>query len=174
MEQDLKLIEAARAGNEGAFAGLYKTVYKDLYRFALYTLKNEADAEDAVSETVLDAYASIHKLRKAEAFRAWIFQILSNKCKNRMREYARKHVDLEEAGELPGEEPELADSLYLRSVFAKLTDEERLIIGMHVFGGYTGREIAGILHMNANTVRTKESRALKKMAKQLEDREVRI
>lgn len=44
----------------------------------------------------------------------------------------------------------------------ELADEERLIISMHQFAGYTSREIAAILHMNENTVRSKESRALKK------------
>jgi RNA polymerase sigma-70 factor (ECF subfamily) len=38
---------------------------------------------------------------------------------------------------------------------------------MHVFGGYRSREIAAILGMNENTVRSKESRGLKKMEKRL-------
>lgn len=50
----------------------------------------------------------------------------------------------------------------------ELSDEERLIIGMHQFAGYTGREIAEILHMNENTVRSKESRGLKKLAQKME------
>ena len=45
---------------------------------------------------------------------------------------------------------------------------------MHVFGGYTSREIAAILHMNANTVRTRESRALKKMAARMLSQEVSV
>ena len=39
------------------FTELYSTVYKDLYRFALYMMRNEYDAEDAVSEAVISAYA---------------------------------------------------------------------------------------------------------------------
>ena len=42
-----------------------------------------------------------------------------------------------------------------------------MIIAMHVFAGYTSREIAKQLHMNENTVRSKESRALKKMRDKL-------
>ena len=57
----------------------------------------------------------------------------------------------------------------MRTQFFRLKNEERLIISMHVFAGYTSREIAGILHMNANTVRSKESRALKKLLEQLSD-----
>ena len=174
MDQYLELVEAARAGDARAFAGLYEAIYKDLYRFALYTLRNQADAEDAVSEAVVDAYASIHKLRSADAFKAWMFRILSNKCKNRLKEYTRRHVELEEAEAVACQTQELADSLYIRKLFGELSDEERMIISMHVFGGYTSREIARILRMNANTVRTKESRALKKMAEKMNGQEVCI
>ncbi len=174
MDQYLELVEAARAGDAGAFAGLYEAVYKDLYRFALYTLRNEADAEDAVSEAVTDAYASIRKLRSADAFKAWMFRILSNKCKNRLKEYSKRMVSLDEAQEVEGRTPDLTDSLYIRKLFEELADEERLIVSLHVFGGYTGREIAGMLKMNPNTVRTKESRALKKMAEKINSQEVCI
>ena len=173
MEQYVKLVRSAKAGDVHAFARLYETIYKDLYRFALYTLRNEADAEDVVSEAVTDAFASIRKLRNEEAFKAWMFRILSNKCKNRLKEYTRKTVDLDEVENLVFEEPELAESLHIRKAFSQLSDEERLIISMHVFGGYTSKEIGSILRMNANTVRTKESRGLKKMAEMLNSREVR-
>ena len=172
MEQYLELVRAARTGDAGAFAGLYEKIYQDLYRFALYTLRNESDAEDAVSEAVTDAFASIRSLRSEEAFRAWMFRILSNKCKNRLKEYSRKHVLLEEAEALTGNETDLTDSVYIRKIFGELSDEERLIVSMHVFGGYTSRDIAHMLRMNANTVRTKESRALKKMAEKIGSREV--
>ncbi len=174
MDQYLELVEAARAGDAKAFADLYQAIYKDLYRFALYTLRSEADAEDAVSEAVTDAYASIRKLRSADAFRAWMFRILSNKCKNRLREYSKRYAGLEEAENIAAITPEMTDSLYIRKIFGELMDEERLIISMHVFGGYTSKEIARMLRMNANTVRTKESRALKKMAEKMNSREVCI
>lgn len=81
--QYLQQIKKAKSGDTEAFAELYRSIYADLYRFALYTLKNPADAEDAVSETVMDAFTSIRKLRSETAFKAWIFKILSVKCKQR-------------------------------------------------------------------------------------------
>ena len=63
-------VKKAKCGDAAAFAGLYQQVYADLYRFALYTLKNKADAEDAVSETVTEAFSSIDRLRKADSFKA--------------------------------------------------------------------------------------------------------
>ena len=169
MDQKLDLVKSAQNGDAHAFAQLYEDIYKDLYRFALYTLRNPADAEDAVSETVVDAFVSIGTLRNPEAFRGWMFRILSNKCKNRMKEYARKTVDIDEVGEEMSYEEEIPESLFVRRAFMELDGLERMIVSMRVFGGYTSKEVSRILSMNANTVRTKESRALKKLAARLGD-----
>lgn len=174
MSDYLKLVKAARRGDAQAFAELYEEVYEDMYRFALYTLKHTQDAEDMVSETVAAAYASIRKLRCEEAFKGWIFRILSNKCNEKLREYARRTASLEERGACRPEEVsglftaapqrDMEEHILVRKLFFELEEEERLIIAMHVFGGYKSREIAEILQMNENTVRSKESRGLKKMA----------
>ena len=42
-----------------------------------------------------------------------------------------------------------------------------MILAMHIFGGYKTREIAELLELNENTVRSKEHRALQRMQKQL-------
>lgn len=81
MEHYLELVQQAKQGDADAFACLYQEVYEDLYRFAVYTLKDPVDAQDAVSEAVTDAFASVRKLRRADAFKGWIFQILSVKCR---------------------------------------------------------------------------------------------
>ena len=44
------------------FAAYYEKVYRELYYFALHTLKNPQDAEDAVSETVTDAFATVENI----------------------------------------------------------------------------------------------------------------
>ena len=84
------LVKRAKRGDTAAFAELYGTIYKRLYQFALYTLGNTQDAEDVVSDTVMDAYAGIKGLKKEESFRAWIFRILSNKCRRKLKEYVNK------------------------------------------------------------------------------------
>ena len=74
------------------FAQMYETVYQDLYRFALCMLRNPQDAEDAVSEAVVAAYENIGKLKKEDAFKSWIFTILSNICKKKWRNAAREET----------------------------------------------------------------------------------
>jgi RNA polymerase sigma-70 factor (ECF subfamily) len=51
----------------------------------------------------------------------------------------------------------------VREAFFELQEEERMILGMHIFLGYRTREIAAQLSMNENTVRSRESRALQKL-----------
>ena len=147
----------------------YRQVYRDLYRFALYTLGNPQDAEDVVSDAVVDAYQSYGKLRNQEAFRAWIFKILTAKCKRKLKEYVNKTVELEESG-LAQEDREwtVEESQDVRDAFFTLSEEERLIISMSVFGGYNSREIGESLLIRDTTVRSKLSRAFDKMQKVLE------
>ena len=137
----------------------YRQVYRDLYRFALYTLGNPQDAEDVVSDA----------LRNQEAFRAWIFKILTAKCKRKLKEYVNKTVELEESG-LAQEDREwtVEESQDVRDAFFTLSEEERLIISMSVFGGYNSKEIGKSLLIRDTTVRSKLSRAFDKMQKVLE------
>lgn len=155
------LIVRARHGDRDAFAELYGHVYQDLYRFALYTLKNRHDAEDVVADTVMAAYEQIQKLRSEDAFRGWIFKICSNICRRKLKEYINKTEELPD--DLFDSAEDLSEDACVRAAFARLSEEERIIISMHIFAGYTSKEIGRILRMNDNTVRSKESRALKKM-----------
>lgn len=151
------------------FAQMYESIYKDLYRFALCLMKNQQEAEDAVSEAVIFAYENIRKLRKEEAFKSWVFTILTNVCKKRLkkisqevsREISYPEQNMQENTAAPENDRSLA--LDVRNAFFVLTEEEQSIVGLSVFGGYNSIEIAGILKLNANTVRSKRSRALAKM-----------
>lgn len=171
MKNNIALVQKAKSGDTEAFASLYGEVYEDLYRFALYTLKNPVDAQDVVSDAVMDAFAAIGKLRVNDAFKSWIFRILSNKCKKKLKEYVSRPKQLEEGRaewEIHFAKEGVEEEAQIRMLFMELPQEDRMIIAMHLFGGFTGKEIARQLHMNENTVRSRESRALKKMRDQWE------
>jgi len=154
------------SGNINDFAKLYEEIHKDLYKTAYYMLGNAQDAEDAVSDTVLAAYKGIDKLRDNYAFRGWIFKILCNKCKKKMREYINKNLPLEEVTKVIYTNiDELHD---IRVTFMELEKQERMIVALHVFGGYKSHEVSEMLKINPNTVRSKYSRAIEKMEKKLE------
>lgn len=148
------------------FAQLYETVYQDLFRFALCLMKDGHDAEDAVSEAVVSAFENIRKLRKAESFKSWIFTILANVCKRKLSKDA-KHKSSEQPFEMyedaAGRQPDYGLALDVKQAFFVLEEEEQLVIGLSVFGGYNSAEIGAMLSLNASTVRSKRKRALEKM-----------
>lgn len=160
-QEEEYLVTQACHKDVNAFSCLYQNVYKDLYRFALYTLGNPEDAEDVVSDTVTDAFATIHKLRSATAFRSWIFKILTNKCKIILKSYTRRNLELDMEIKMP--DRNYAEIQDIRNSFAKLSSEERLILSMTIFAGYSNEEAAKILNMKSGTLRSIKSRALDKM-----------
>lgn len=151
------------------FIELYTGIYKDLYRYALYVLGNREDAEDAVSETVVDAYAGFGKLRDKGTFRSWIFKILSIKCKRKLKGYLNRDSELDEHVDalVFKEAEDVAGKVDVQNAFARLDDRERQILALSVIAGYEGDEVSKLMNMNHNTVRTVKSRALEKMRKML-------
>lgn len=166
------LVRQAKNGDAHSFALLYEMIYADLYRAALYMLNNPEDAENIVGDTVLDAYAGITKLRDETAFRGWIFRILSNKCKRMMKEYISRRenqttVSMDELSETVPDNRIGVHSAENKTVaeqaFSILSDEEKEIVALIIYGEYDSGEVAEQMNMNRNTVRSKYSRALSKM-----------
>lgn len=160
-------VNSARNGDTEAFARLYALVYEDLYHIALYCLRSSHDACDAVSETVMDAFCSIGRLRDEKAFRRWIMKILSAKIKRRQREYFNVPADIEEA-ENESEDFDYV-SVDVREALESLDKESRMMLSMSVLGGYSSDEIAEICGSKPSTVRSKMSRIKAKLRLRLSD-----
>ena len=94
---DIEMVKSAKAGNKESFARVYDMIAPELYKVALYTLGNQQDAEDAVSETFVEAYKGIANLRDESSFKRWMMTILSIRCKRRISGYIkeRKNVDID-------------------------------------------------------------------------------
>ena len=167
MEEMRDLAARARNGDAEAFGELYGMVYKDLYRYAYYMLGLREDAEDAVMETVCEAYAQIRKLREPEAFRGWIFRILALQVKRIRKTYLNKTAELTEAisETTAASNSDFSENTALMASMASLSEEDRMILLLHIFGGYTSSEIGKMLRMKDSTVRSREKRALEKLRK---------
>ena len=158
-------VKLARGGDSEAFARLYSLVYKDLYHIALYSLRSSHDACDVVSDTVLDAFTTIGRLKDEKAFRGWIMKILSAKIKRKQREYFANTAELNDE-ELPEEEFGY-ENVELREAVGRLDPQSRLILSMSALEGYTGDEIAQICGLNAATVRSRLSRIKERLRLEL-------
>lgn len=154
------------------FMRCYEKIYPQMYRTALFYMQNQQEAEDAVQDAVLTAYEKFYQLKDREKFGSWIMQILVNRCRKRMKTWFRREEDIEEIS--PAQErslsgdTDLAMASAVKQVFWELKEEERLIVALSVFGGYTSEEISDILNKNHSTIRSKYRRALQKMKEKLE------
>lgn len=80
-----ELIARARAGDGAAFAQLMEGQKQMLYKVARSYLRSDADAADAMGETVLSCYEKLDTLRQPRYFRTWLTRILIRKCQDILR-----------------------------------------------------------------------------------------
>ena len=169
-----ELVTLAKNGDADAFGELYELYYKEMYYYACCVTGSNDLAQDAVSEAVLAAFRQIGSLKKAEAFKGWLFKILCASCKRYYTENQHKkaivYLDSDtHSDEEPAVSEDLDISLDLRRALSMLADDEREIVLLNTVSGYKSHEIAKILGINAATVRSKLRRALKKMKNMLEE-----
>lgn len=172
IENDLVL--RVLKGDKDAFSELYYSCYKDLYKFALYTLGDAEDAADVVSDTFVEIWKGIDKLRDPSSFSAWAFRILSTRCKKEIKIIIQKRgtYNIDDLIETPSEdagniEEDIAESASLATALSKLDSEERMIIVLSVLHGYTNKEIAEMIGKPLGTVGSKLHRTYAKLREML-------
>lgn len=168
--EELKLIEQAKRGDKEAFVSLYG-IHKDaMYRYSYYRLGNPEDAEDAVSECVLSVWKQIGSLQKVEAFKGWLYRILSATCARRIKEqiHAREGTEALQHEWKEAEDPQ-THSVELMQALAQLAYDEKEVILLTVVSGLNSKEAGRICGMTPGGIRSKQSRALKKMREYLEN-----
>lgn len=164
MKKEMRnLIQSAISNDKDAFGTLYEIYSADMYRFALSMCKNTFDAQDAVQETVLSVFKSIHGLKNPDKFKSYLFSSLSNTCKRKLSEN-KYTVELQDEMYV---DSEIEFSIPVREALSKLDEDSKQILMLSIVGGFKSREIGEMLRLSANTVRTKQKRALQKMREEL-------
>lgn len=131
-----------------------------LYRAALAILGDPHEAEDAVQD------AFVRYLEKApdnlENPPAWLLRVVVNGCKSRLRLAWRRVGPLPDT--LPAPSPEEREEL--EELFS-LPPEDRAVIHLHYYEGYSTDEIAQMLSCRPGTVRSRLFRARERLKKLL-------
>ncbi|MGV2291638.1 RNA polymerase sigma factor [Trinickia sp. YCB016] len=87
---DLSIVRRIAAGDRSAFELLMRRHNRRLYRLARATLRNDAEAEDALQDAYLLAYRSIGKFRGDAALLTWLSRLVLNECFGRLRRATRR------------------------------------------------------------------------------------
>lgn len=168
------LVVRASKGDKDAFSDLYYFCYKDLYKFALYTLGDPEESADVVADTFVELWKGIGKLREPSAFASWAFKILSVRCKKGISNMIKNRAiyNLDDLTETPKEGSEnieeiISENASLAAALSELEGEERMIVVLSVLHGYTNREIAEMIGKPQGTVSSKLHRTYAKLREKL-------
>ncbi|WP_280153400.1 RNA polymerase sigma factor [Piscinibacter sp. XHJ-5] len=88
---DMALARRIAEGDCAAFERLMRRHNRRLYRLARATLRDDAEAEDALQEAYLSAYRAIGRFRGEAALSTWLSRLVLNECLGRLRRGARRH-----------------------------------------------------------------------------------
>ncbi|HZR02416.1 MAG TPA: RNA polymerase sigma factor [Burkholderiales bacterium] len=97
-EDEHALAQAIAAGDRAAFELLMRRYNRRLYRLARATLRDDAEAEDALQEAYIHAYRSIGQFRGEAALGTWLSRLVLNECLGRLRRSSRRQNVLPIAG----------------------------------------------------------------------------
>lgn len=160
------LVKKAKKGDKTAFNELILQYQQDMYNIAKSRLYSEEDVCDVIQETILNAYQSIEKLRDISKFKIWLIKILVNECNKLYLERKKDYYELDEYQEAVTEDISNLEFLNLMNV---LNEDEKNIFILYYQEGYTCKEIAQILNLNSNTVRSKLLRGKEKLKNTLKE-----
>ncbi len=157
-----ELAAAARRGDPEAFHQLVNGVKMKLYSIAFSYLKNEADALEAIQETVCRAFVRIGKLKEPRYFHTWLIRILIHYCIDEQKR-KRKMLPMFELPESLAADLELDEKLGLQMAVDRLAPHLRHIVILKYYQDMTLPEIAKLLEKPEGTVKTWLHKALNEL-----------
>ena len=149
---DALLVKRAQREDVGAFVELMEKYKTALYKVAKSYLGSEDDIADVMQDTVLAAYEHIKELKNASYFKTWLTRILINQCKDFLRQQ-KKYVVSDKIAETSYEMPENNREFY--ELIKELPEDYRMIFLLYYGEGFKTNEIAQILDVNENTVKSR-------------------
>jgi RNA polymerase sigma-70 factor (ECF subfamily) len=162
--EEYELVAALRQKDNGAFTYLY-----DHYSPALYSVIRQIvpDAElgnDVLQEAFVNIWRRIDSYDEAKGrLFTWMLNIARNAAIDKTRskgfQQSQKQVPLDGEFVQPGVRPGI-DDIGLKKLIYKLKEEQRYLIDLSYFQGYTHEQIAQALHIPLGTVKTRIRSAL--------------
>jgi RNA polymerase sigma-70 factor, ECF subfamily len=185
---DEQLVNAARAGNEGAFSELFTRHHARLLKLALQHRLTAQDAEDAVQQTMLKAWRGLGSFRGESRFATWITRVLMNEVFQSRRKRARMRLEemadettltaVLEAGSARSRRPISQEQRLLlmernrlvHAALRSLPESLRSVLRMQFFDERSLEEIAAHMERPVATVKSRRHRARLELRKRFASR----
>jgi RNA polymerase sigma-70 factor (ECF subfamily) len=173
---DEVLIGRIAAGDRLAMQVLFSRHHVPVYRFVLRIVRNEATAEDLISEVFLDVWRQAGKFEGRSAVSTWLFSIARFKALSALRRRPEQELDEETAAAIEdqADDPEVTlakkdKGAMLRQCLSKLSVEHREIIDLVYYHEKSVEEVATIVGIPEATVKTRMFYARKKLSELLKE-----
>jgi RNA polymerase sigma-70 factor (ECF subfamily) len=172
------LVRSAATGDAEALNRLLMRAQEVAWRFSTSVCGHADDAEDAMQEALIKTYRYVGRIREPEAFRPWLYRTVRNACLMGRRKKVGEPARLQSLDEVlpghdgsarpdapdPGKNPEqLADNAglgrRLRKALRALPGPYRAIVFLREMVGLSTREVAKVMGMSEDNVKTRLHRA---------------
>ena len=184
---DLELVDRARAGDTEAFRTLFERYHRRAYTLAAGIVRNPDDAMDVVQDAFIKAHRHLAKFEGSSSFYTWLYRIVMNLAIDHLRKTRRaRHVDFNDAigrddgdvseesllphilGQNPGK---AVISKEIREQIGKALDElsenHRTVLILRELEGLSYEEMAEAMHCSKGTIMSRLFHARKNMQKRL-------
>ena len=172
METDQYYVERCLDGQPDDFRHLVRRYQPVLLAHLAGKLGSKDSAEEAAQEALVRAYFKMDKLKKPEAFFAWLLGIAERVAMEQQRkEQVRRQRESIRAVAEEAPPPELSQDYALEAAVAGLPGAYRQVILLRYYGGLSCSQIAGQLDMPLGTVTKTLSRAYALLREALQQRQ---
>ena len=174
VSQKDELVERCRKGDRLAFKELYERYCKAMFSTCVRLINNNAEAEDVLQESFIEAFKGLDKFEYRTSFGGWLKQICVNRCINHLKKRKIRWTDMDSMDGFEQTEENVIDenlvSLKVDSIknaIKQLPDGYRTVLSLYLLEGYDHEEIAAILNVAESTTRTQYIRGKQKLVQLL-------
>lgn len=176
------LVRRAQAGQPDALRELITTQQTYVYSICRGLMKNDADAADMTQEAFVRVLRSLHTYRGETKFTTWLYRLVTNICLDELRRRGAPALTLDATEEGapaldpadpdPWIQPErwaaaAEDSVELKRALGELSTPQRLALTLFYFDDLRYEDIAQVMNVPLNTVKSHIRRAKERLAELL-------
>lgn len=170
IDHEKKIIQNIKNGNQQAFKKLYDAYANYALRTTFAITRNNNYVTDIVQETFIRVYRSIDKFNLKQPFKPWFYRILLNESIRYMKKQKKEPTCIE-PGQLNNyminKQTENESHDHLAQALDHLSETHRTVLVLKYMNEFTEKEIANLLNLNINTVKSRLYKARQKLKKAL-------
>ena len=175
-----KAVEKAKQGDQQAKEVLYTETCQHMFFLAKSIVKSDEEAMDIIHDSYICVFQKLDNIKNAAGFKSYLRTTVANRCKNYLRKKKPLYLsdmtedgtelELEDTdGVIPGELVGNEDVIEcVRRVVESLPEEQRMCVILRYYDEMSLQEIADTLEVSLGTVKSRLSRASKKMRDEIE------